>query len=455
MLAPYLIGQRGKGAYVAPGSGNGEGDGGITDPVITTTSSGDTTIKGKVKPGSFGKFVVPLATVQAGRQYTFRYTPQFSQLAQQGKLAMVGFGFKTNNDFHIVGLRGDGSTGLNKYQVYGAPPNGWNAQTGHTTNDGGAAASGTQAGPNYLRIIISSDGTTYTLQSSVNGTAWNTEFSNQSLSPFSNVSGVTTFGVALWFNNADAGPFSITIDQFADAVASDPYFSSVKLLLGFEGTNGATTTTDESPSPKTVTFNGNAQISTATAAFGSSSCLFDGSGDYLSIADSADWDLSDANSDLFTIEFWFRPHANVSNQRLIGQASSTTNIGWYFNSTFSATGGQHGQISFNYSPNGTNASVVSVGNVIQAIALDTWHFVAVSKNASGKIRLWIDGALDSSATPADSSIFNSTAALEIGRLLGATANLNGNMDEIRITKGVCRYDTDGSIPVPTAAFPRS
>jgi hypothetical protein len=61
-----------------------------------------------------------------------------SQLAQQGKLAMVGFGLKNNNDFHIVGLRGDGSTGLHKYKVNGTPPNGWNKDTGHTTSDGGA-----------------------------------------------------------------------------------------------------------------------------------------------------------------------------------------------------------------------------------------------------------------------------------------------------------------------------
>ncbi|CDX26666.1 hypothetical protein MPL3356_60488 [Mesorhizobium plurifarium] len=226
--APYLLGRRGPGAYIAPGSGSGDGDGGFVDqPVVTTTSSGDTTIKGKVKAGSFGKFVVPLATVQAGRQYTFRYTPQFSQLAQQGKLAMVGFGFKTNNDFHIVGLRGDGSTGLDKYQVYGTPPNGWNAQTGHTTNDGGASASGTQAGPNYLRLTVSVDGTTYTLQSSADGSTWNTEFSGQSLSPFSDVSSVTTFGVALWFNNTDAGPFSITIDQFAEV---DPLIELVTVV---------------------------------------------------------------------------------------------------------------------------------------------------------------------------------------------------------------------------------
>lgn len=214
MLAPPLLGGRGPGAYVAPGSGNGDGDGGFTEPpTVTVTTSGDTTIKGKVKSGSFGKFVVPLATVQAGRQYTFRYTPQFAQLAQQGKLAMVGFGFKANNDFHLVGLRGDGSTGLHKYQVYGTPPNGWNQQTGHTTNDGGAAASGTQAGPNWLRLTVSTDGTAYALQSSVDGAAWNTEFSAQTPSPFSNVSGVNEFGIALWFNNTDTGPFSIVFDH--------------------------------------------------------------------------------------------------------------------------------------------------------------------------------------------------------------------------------------------------
>ncbi|TPJ46847.1 hypothetical protein [Mesorhizobium sp. B2-7-1] len=205
------------------GSGGGSGTGtGITDggfvepPIVTTTATGDVSIKGKVKPGSFGKIVVPIASVQAGRQYTFRYTPQFSQLAQQGKLAMVGFGFKTNNDFHIVGLRGDGSTGIHKYQVYGTPPNGWNKDAGQTTNDGGASANGTQAGPNYIRLVISADGATYKFQSSANGSTWIDEFTGQTPSPFSNVSGVQTFGIALWFNNADAGPFSIAIDQIAD-----------------------------------------------------------------------------------------------------------------------------------------------------------------------------------------------------------------------------------------------
>lgn len=215
---------RGPGAYVPPtggGTGTGVGDGGFQEPptVITSSATGDVTIKGKVKAGSFGKFVLPLANVTAGRQYTFQYTPQFQRLAQQGKLAMVGFGFKHNNDFNLVGLRGDGSTGLHKYQVNGTSPNGWNKDTGHTTNDGGASANGTQAGPNYIRIAISSDGTTYTFSSSPDGVTYTAEFSTQTPTPFSNVSTADTFGLALWFNNADAGPFSITMSQFVDAAA--------------------------------------------------------------------------------------------------------------------------------------------------------------------------------------------------------------------------------------------
>ena len=43
---------------------------------------------------------------------------------------------------------------------------------------------------------------------------------------------------------------------------SDPYWSSVVLLLHCDGTNGSTTFTDSSSSNKTATANGNAQITT-------------------------------------------------------------------------------------------------------------------------------------------------------------------------------------------------
>ena len=230
--------------------------------------------------------------------------------------------------------------------------------------------------------------------------------------------------------------------------AGDPYFSSVVLLLGFEGTDGATTTSDQSPSAHSpITFNGNAQIDTAQAAVGStSSCLFDGSGDYLSIPNSSDWRLSAANSDQFTIEFWIRPHDDGSTiERVMGQVN--THWVWYIDYNLQKP-------AFHWTSDDNTFQHVGAG-AAPAISIDAWSFIAVSKNASGKIRLWRNGVLADRSTPANSAMFNSTVdPLEIGRSFGS-AIYNGWLDEIRITKGICRYDTDGSIAVPTAPFPRS
>jgi hypothetical protein len=212
MLPNLLASGAVRGRAIIAGGGNTDSDSGFVEPpTVTLTASGDTTISGKVKPGSFGKFVYPFAVVAANTSYVIKYTPNFTRMSQGGKLALVGFGFKNSNDFHIVGLRGDGSTGLKDYQVYGTPPNGWNKDTGHTTVQGSAPTNGTQAGPNWIRLDTSSDGTTYTFYSSSDGATWTAELTGQAPTPFSNVSSVTTFGVALWFNNADTGPFDITI----------------------------------------------------------------------------------------------------------------------------------------------------------------------------------------------------------------------------------------------------
>lgn len=84
-----------------------------------------------------------------------------------------------------------------------------------------------------------------------------------------------------------------------------------------------------------------------------------------------------------------------------------------------------------------------------------WYHVAADKDATGKIRLYVDGVMLGSATPANSAIFNSTAGLGIGAQ-GANGNVDmaGWLDEVRITKGVARYASDSGFTVPTAAYPR-
>ena len=59
------------------------------------------------------------------------------------------------------------------------------------------------------------------------------------------------------FNAPDIRQFKLT-----GSTVGDIYFPRNALLLPFDGSNGATTTSDSSNSNHTATFNGNAQIST-------------------------------------------------------------------------------------------------------------------------------------------------------------------------------------------------
>jgi hypothetical protein len=80
-----------------------------------------------------------------------------------------------------------------------------------------------------------------------------------------------------------------TGDGSEQSIPDDPNYASVSLLLHMDGTNGSTVFTDLSPVPKVVTRFGDAQISTAQSKFGGSSAYFDGTGDYLTVASSADF----------------------------------------------------------------------------------------------------------------------------------------------------------------------
>jgi hypothetical protein len=188
-------------------------DGSFINPPVVTEVDDAIKVHGK-KDGSTGKFLYEFGPPVAGMRYTVQYDPDFTLMTLQGKKAMIGFGFKHQNDFHIVGLKGDGSTGLNAYAVYGA--NLWNKDVGFSINDAGPAAFGTQAGPNLIQLHISADGLTYTLRTSGDGSTWTDEYTNVPLPPFDDVSEPTQFGIAGFFDETDTGSFSVAITVWHD-----------------------------------------------------------------------------------------------------------------------------------------------------------------------------------------------------------------------------------------------
>ena len=226
-------------------------------------------------------------------------------------------------------------------------------------------------------------------------------------------------------------PTGAKLNLAKDYVEGDRNYSNVSLLLHGDGTNGSTVITDNSPSPKTVTAVGNAQISTAQSKFGGASILLDGSGDYLSTSASSDFAFGTAN---YTLELWFYIVSNaVVSQRLVQFAGNADNL----DCNFTASGS--GRLNYF---NGTTSTTSG----INAHTYNAWNHVALVRN-SGTVNVYANGisVITETVTP------NTTVARSIG-IGGLTGPFfNGYIDEFRITKGVARY-TSNFTP-PTAPFP--
>lgn len=181
---------------------------------VATKSNGKTKTQGKAT--SVASMILSIGAPSGGASYIAHYDPDFSLLSNTGKDAFVGWGMKSGNNFHFVGLKGDGSTGLKKAKISGS----WNALGSATVDiSGGAPANGTQAGPNWIRLDIATNGSTYTFYTGsgadVDTAVWTSEFSGVSPSPLTNVTDASDFGVAAFFPATDIGQFTIEIDTWS------------------------------------------------------------------------------------------------------------------------------------------------------------------------------------------------------------------------------------------------
>ena len=211
---------------------------------------------------------------------------------------------------------------------------------------------------------------------------------------------------------------------------ADPYASNVSLHLKMDGANGSTTFTDSSPNALAVTAVGNAQISTAQSRYNGSAGYFDGTGDYLSIAANAAIDLSSSD---FAIEFWVRP------------APKTNAVDAVFG---------YGNYACMFYHDGTNwtLEMSSTGSSNQlvitcAVTLNTWQHIAIVRNGSS-IVVYKDGVSSATGT-FTGAVTTNARILRIGDN-GNSQNINGYIDNFKITKGVARYTSAfTSPPIPS------
>jgi hypothetical protein len=175
---------------------------------------------------------------------------------------------------------------------------------------------------------------------------------------------------------------------------------------------------------------GNAQISTAQTKFGGGSMSFDGTGDYLTTPFSP---LTQFGTGDFTIEFWIYRSAGSVYQTILDTRSSGTASPWAV------------------LLNSSNQPYILIASDITssiAVASATWTHVAICR-ASGTLRIFNNGVVGYSG--ANSTSMMPTGPLRVGKTIDNAYDLNGYIDDLRITKGIARYTSNFTPSV--SAFP--
>lgn len=219
---------------------------------------------------------------------------------------------------------------------------------------------------------------------------------------------------------------------------SDALFSQVKLLLFCDGTNGSTTFTDSSWGNRTVTANGNAQITTTSPKFGTGAALFDGTADRLSVPTSTDFDVGSGD---FTMELWLNAASSANAAVLAARRAGAASFGKHV--LYVET---DNTLRFVHSLNQTSWNVnINTGTNVRD---GTYKHIAVNKTGN-VYTIYVDGVSVGTQTTSGACAA-STEPFSIGGYDDGSLTLNGRIDSFRFTVGTGRYPT--AFTAPTAEF---
>jgi len=247
------------------------------------------------------------------------------------------------------------------------------------------------------------------------------------------------------------------LDQFkiTGSTVGDVHHPKVKLLLPFDGSNGATSTTDSSNVNASITFQGSATIATAQSKFGGSS-LHVTNANPDSIAAQIVGTSLNLTAD-FTIEWWIkRVQVSVSDEMVLGPTygvSSSTNpsgkcgllCGYFYNSTSSTKIGL-------YAASGSGSWDFSSGNLLCDLpTVGAWEHHALVRSGSDW-SYYVDGSRTYNASLGNSTLYSQSTPsyIMLGKGHGANASAEAYYDDFRVTQGLARYSGASFTPPSTA-----
>ena len=183
---------------------------------------------------------------------------------------------------------------------------------------------------------------------------------------------------------------------------------------------------------------GNAQVSTSVVKYGSGSMYFNGSSYLRGAAANVSTQMG---TGAFTWECWCYITSATGFQGFIDTRAAP--------SSGSTTG--MGLLLFlnTYTPIATTNDTILTSSI--SVTPSAWTHVALTRTASGILTIWVNGV-------SGGSVSNSTNLTDNALWIGGNntspypAYVNGFIDDLRITKGLCRYFT--TFTPPQQALPR-
>ena len=238
------------------------------------------------------------------------------------------------------------------------------------------------------------------------------------------LTGITTVGVGntitLFDTDGTTGLGTAVVASY-----DGTYLGVTGKQLGFEVLNARTA--------KTVTFNDDAQLDTTVKKFGTAALKLDGANDSISVPSSGDLGFG-TNTD-FTIEFW--AYANTT-----GLSSATL-----FDLRDNGTDAEGLSLAFRAAGEvdlrvGTTTAITGSG---AGIATGVWKHYAVAREGTDT-RLFVDGT-QRGIKFSDTTDYGSSKGIVFGADFdGASNNVTGWIDEVRIEKGVAKYTSNFTAP---------
>jgi len=222
--------------------------------------------------------------------------------------------------------------------------------------------------------------------------------------------------------------------------------SYAKLLIHSNTTDGSTTFTDSavgSSPAHGITASGGIHHEVDQKKFGTTSIDFGGTGDddHLTIVSHADFDFRDRTVD-WTIDFWAYLNSSGTLMYFLKMSNSIAVDGI----NFIVNAGS--KITFLGTEDGGawTLNVTDTDNV----PLTTWTHIAVC-NDSTVVRLYVNGVQKATDT-LGANLHMVDYWLRFGTHANNASPFDGYMDEIRISKGICRYKNGTTFTPPTGAY---